>query len=34
MKIPKDGGGNLHFGVSTKPNKITLIGVPYIAFCE
>jgi hypothetical protein len=34
VKIPRDGGGKLRFGVSTKTHKITLIGVPYIAFCE
>jgi hypothetical protein len=34
VKIPKDGGGKLRFGVSTETDKITLIGVPYIAFCE
>jgi len=34
VKIPRDGGGKLRFGVSTRTNKITLIGVPYIAFCE
>ncbi len=34
VKIPRKGGGKLHFGVSTKTNRITLIGVPYIAFCE
>lgn len=34
VKIPKDGGGKLRFGVSTKTDKITVIGVPYIAFCE
>jgi hypothetical protein len=34
VKIPRDGGGKLRFGVSTKTNRITLIGVPYIAFCE
>jgi hypothetical protein len=34
VKIPKDGGGKLRFGVSTKTNRITLIGVPSIAFCE
>jgi hypothetical protein len=34
VKIPKDGGGRLRFGVSTKTDRITLIGVPYIAFCE
>jgi len=34
VKIPRDGGGKLRFGVSTKTDKITLIGVPDIAFCE
>ena len=34
VRIPRDGGGPLRFGVSTKSNKIALIGVPYIAFCE
>ena len=34
VKIPRDGGGKLRFGVSTQTKKITLIGVPYIAFCE
>jgi hypothetical protein len=34
VKIPRDGGGPLRFGVSTKSEKITLIGVPFIAFCE
>jgi hypothetical protein len=34
VKIPKDGGGRLRFGVSTKTKKVTLIGIPHIAFCE
>ena len=34
VKIPRHGGGKLRFGVSTKTKRITLIGVPYIAFCE
>ena len=34
VKIPKDGGGRLRFGVSTKTKKVTLIGIPFIAFCE
>ena len=34
VKIPRDGGGKLQFGVSTQTKRITLIGVPYIAFCE
>jgi hypothetical protein len=34
VRIPKAGGGRLQFGVSTKSHRVTLIGVPAIAFCE
>jgi hypothetical protein len=34
VKVPKTGGGRLQFAVSTKTNRVTLIGVPFIAFCE
>jgi hypothetical protein len=34
VRIPRDGGGKIVFGVSTETHKITVIGVPYIAFCE
>ena len=34
VNIPKSGGGKLAFGVSTKTHKTTLIGIPFIAFCE
>jgi hypothetical protein len=34
VRIPKSGGGRIMFGVSTKTHKTTLIGVPYIGFCE
>jgi hypothetical protein len=34
VKIPKSGGGSLHFAVDTKTHKITLMGIPFIAFCE
>jgi len=34
VRIPKDGGGKFIFGVSTKTHKATVIGVPFIAFCE
>jgi hypothetical protein len=34
VRIPKNGGGRLQFGVSTKTHRVTLIGVPLIAFCE
>lgn len=34
VRIPKNGGGRLTFGVSTKTKRTTLIGIPVIAFCE
>jgi hypothetical protein len=34
VHIPKNGGGKIEFGVSTKSKRVTLIGVPVIAFCE
>ena len=34
VTIPKDGGGKLQFAVDTRTKKTTLIGVPFIAFCE
>src|SRR3954447_18014547 len=34
VRIPKNGGGKLTFGVRTKSKRVTLIGVPFIAFCE
>src|SRR4051794_33555591 len=34
VRIPKNGGGKMVFGVSTKSKRVTLIGVPFIAFCE
>lgn len=34
VRIPKNGGGRLEFGVDTKTHRTTLIGVPLIAFCE
>src|SRR3954470_24960183 len=34
VRIPKNGGGKLQFGVSTKSKKVTVMGVPLIAFCE
>ncbi|MEA2428421.1 MAG: hypothetical protein QOF37_2049 [Thermoleophilaceae bacterium] len=34
VKIPKKGGGRLQFAVDTKTKKATLIGIPFIAFCE
>src|SRR3954453_24106582 len=34
VRIPKNGGGKLEFGVSTKSKRVTLIGVPRIAICD
>jgi hypothetical protein len=34
VKIPKSGGGRLQFAVDVKTKKVTLIGIPFIAFCE
>jgi len=34
VRVPRKGGGPLRFAVSTETRRITLIGVPYIAFCE
>ena len=34
VRIPKNGGGRLQFAVDTKTHKVTLIGIPLIAFCE
>lgn len=34
VKIPKNGGGKLQFAVDIKTKKVSLIGIPFIAFCE
>jgi hypothetical protein len=34
VRIPKDGGGKIKFAVDVDTHKVTLIGVPIIAFCE
>jgi hypothetical protein len=34
VKIPKAGGGRIQFAVDVSSNKVSLIGVPFIAFCE
>jgi hypothetical protein len=34
VRIPKNGGGKLQFGVDTNTHKVVLIGIPAIAFCE
>jgi hypothetical protein len=34
VRVPRGGGGRLQFAVSTKTKRATLIGVPFIPFCE
>jgi hypothetical protein len=34
VKVPKNGGGRLQFAVDEHTHRVTLIGVPFIAFCE
>jgi hypothetical protein len=34
VRIPKRGGGRLQFAVDTRTHRVTLIGIPFIAFCE
>jgi hypothetical protein len=34
VRVQKDGGGKIQFGVDTGTKKTTVIGVPSIAFCE
>lgn len=34
VRIPKDGGGRMNMAIDVQTKKVTLIGVPFIAFCE
>jgi hypothetical protein len=34
VKIPKAGGGRIQFAVDTGSKKISLIGIPIVAFCD
>jgi hypothetical protein len=34
VRIPKNGGGRLRFAIAVSTHKVTLIGIPFIAFCE
>ena len=34
VRVPRNGGGRLQFAVDVETRRVTLIGVPYIAFCE
>lgn len=33
-KVPRRDGGRFQFAVDTKTKRVTLIGVPFIAFCD
>jgi hypothetical protein len=34
VKIPRNGGGRIQFAVPLSTQRVSLIGVPFIAFCE
>lgn len=34
VKVPRTGGGRLTFAVDTKTKRVTVIGIPFVAFCE
>jgi hypothetical protein len=34
VKIPKNGGGSIWFGIPTDTKKISMIGVPNLSFCD
>ena len=34
VKIPKNGGGRMWFGIPTDTKKISMIGVPNLSFCD
>jgi hypothetical protein len=34
VRVPKNGGGKISFAVPLDTKRISLIGVPFIAFCE
>ena len=34
VKIPRNGGGRIQFAVPLSTHRVSLIGVPFIAFCE
>jgi hypothetical protein len=34
VKVPASGGGRLQFAIDTATKKVSLIGIPFIAFCE
>jgi hypothetical protein len=34
VRVPRNGGGRITFAIDADTRKITLIGVPFIPFCE
>jgi hypothetical protein len=34
VRIPRNGGGRIQFAVPLSTHRVSLIGVPFIAFCE
>jgi hypothetical protein len=34
VNIPRDGGGRLQFAVDVDTKRVTLIGIPLVAFCD
>jgi hypothetical protein len=34
VKIPKNGGGRIQFAVDLSTHQVSLIGVPFVPFCE
>jgi hypothetical protein len=34
VNIPKGGGGRLQFAVDVDTKRVTLIGIPFVAFCD
>ena len=34
VRIPRSGGGRIQFAVPLSTHRVSLIGVPFIAFCE
>jgi hypothetical protein len=34
VRVPKNGGGRIQFGLPVETQRVTLIGVPFIAVCD
>jgi len=33
-RVPRNGGGRIEFAINTETNRVQLIAVPFIAFCD